>query len=175
MVWGSTAQSGRRARCRSQKSRQQDMANDRKGRYSLEKNLDACPARVETKPHSLVWHYRGAPPYYAEKYAVTIKRVFRPLLKQYGLELLQGNKVLEIKNPHVNKGAAAQRWLKRGYQFILALGDDMTDEELFAALPDLPRAGNAVYSIKIGRGRTAAKYRLPSSDETIKLLKSLAR
>lgn len=140
----------------------------------LEKYTDLTPhARIETKPHSLVWHYRGAPPYYAEKYAVTIKRVLRPYLKQYGLELLQGNKVLEIKNPHVNKGAAAQRWLKRHYDFVLALGDDMTDEELFTSLPDMTASGKAVYSIKVGRGRTAARYRLPSSEETIKLLKSL--
>ncbi len=126
-------------------------------------------ARVEVKPHSLVWHYRGSPPYYAEKYAVTIKRVLKPILKTYGLELLQGNKVLEIKNPHVNKGMAAGRWLKRNYDFILALGDDHTDEELFTVMPD------TAYSIKIGRGHTGARFRLPSSAETIKLLKSLAK
>lgn len=143
---------------------------------ALEKYAAQTPkARVETKPHSLVWHYRGAPPYYAEKYAVTIKRVLKPLLKQYGLEILQGNKVLEIKNPHVNKGTAAQRWLKRNYDFILAIGDDMTDEELFTALTLIATSARPVYSIKVGRGRTAARYRLPSSTEIIKLLKTFAK
>lgn len=137
---------------------------------ALEKYTALTPkSRIETKPHSLVWHYRGAPPYYAEKYAVTIKRVFKPILKTYGLQLLQGNKILEIKNPHVNKGSAAQRWLRRDYDFILALGDDMTDEELFTVLP------GTAYGIKIGRGRTSARFRLPSSAETIKLLKSLSK
>lgn len=137
---------------------------------ALEKYAAQTPkARVEIKPHSLVWHYRGSPPYYAEKYAVTIKRVLKPILKSYGLQLLQGNKVLEIKNPRVNKGSAAGRWLRRGYPFILTIGDDMTDEELFTVVPD------HAYSIKIGHGRTAAKYRLPDSAATIKLLRALTK
>jgi trehalose 6-phosphate synthase/phosphatase len=142
----------------------------------LEKYASKTPkARVEVKPHSLVWHYRGSPPYYAEKYAVIIKRVLRPVLKTYGLELLQGNKILEIKNPRVNKGTAAQRWLRRKYDFILALGDDMTDEELFTALPDAAIAQGATYSIKVGRGLTAARFRLPNDKDVVRLLKRLAQ
>ena len=127
----------------------------------------AVGARLEIKPHSLVWHYRGVSPYYAQKYTVIIKRILKPHLKSHGLELLQGNKILEIKNPLVSKGTAADRWLSRNYDFVLALGDDMTDEELFAALP--PDA----YGIKIGRGRTLAPYRLASYKQTRALLKKL--
>jgi trehalose 6-phosphate synthase/phosphatase len=134
----------------------------------LEKYAALTPgAHVEVKPHSLVWHYRGASPYYAQKYAVTVKRVLKPLLKRFGLDLMQGNKVLEVKNPLVTKGAAAQRWLEQKYDFILAFGDDATDEELFAALPD------TAYSIKVGRGRTHAKYRLGSHRDTLALLRKL--
>lgn len=124
-------------------------------------------ARVETKPHSLVWHYRAAPPYYAQKYAVIIKRVLKPVLKRYGLELLQGNKALEIKNPRVGKGIAARRWLEQDYDFILAIGDDATDEDLFVVLPA------PAYGIKVGRGRTKAQYRLPSHKDALNLLKKL--
>jgi trehalose 6-phosphate synthase/phosphatase len=134
----------------------------------LEKYADLTPgAKVEVKPHSLVWHYRVASPYYAQKYAVTIKRVLKPILKKYGLELLQGNKVLEIKNPRVGKGLAAQRWLRRDYDFILAIGDDMTDEDLFKTLP------LSAHSVKIGRGRTQAQFRLPNSKDAVSLLKKL--
>jgi trehalose 6-phosphate synthase/phosphatase len=136
----------------------------------LEKYAALTPkARVEIKPHSLVWHYRASPPYYAQKYAVIIKRVFKPLLKTYGLQLLQGNKALEIKNPRISKGIAAQRWLRRTHDFILFIGDDATDEELFEVLPE------SAYSIKVGRGRTAARLRLPRSGEVIKLLRVLAK
>lgn len=136
----------------------------------LEKYAALTPkARVEVKPHSLAWHYRASPPYYAQKYAVIIKQTLKPILKTYGLQLLQGNKVLEIKNPRINKGAAAQRWLRQSYDYILSIGDDVTDEELFMVLPE------SAYSLKIGRGHTAARFRLPAASDTIKLLKSLTK
>jgi trehalose 6-phosphate synthase/phosphatase len=134
----------------------------------LQKYAASTPgARVEIKPHSLVWHYRAAAPYQAQKYSVIMRRTLKPLLKKYGLELLQGNKVLEIKNPRVSKAEAARRWLQRPYDFILDVGDDITDETLFAVLPPM------AYGIKVGRGRTQAQYRLPSSKEVINLLRKL--
>jgi trehalose 6-phosphate synthase/phosphatase len=137
---------------------------------ALEKYAAMTPkARVEVKPHSLVWHYRASPPYYAQKNAVIIKRVFKPLLNNYGLQLVQGNKILEIKNPLISKGVAAGYWLGRDYDFMLSIGDDATDEELFAVLPE------SVYSIKVGHGRTAARFRLPNSAEAVKLLRTLAK
>jgi trehalose 6-phosphate synthase/phosphatase len=136
---------------------------------SLVKFADTTPgASVEVKPHSLVWHYRAASIYHAQKNIVVIKQALRPTLKREGLELLQGNKVLEIKNPKVDKGEAAQIWLKKPYDFILAIGDDVTDESLFAVLPD------DTYGIKIGRGSTHAPYRLASYKEVLSLLRRLA-
>jgi trehalose 6-phosphate synthase/phosphatase len=82
---------------------------------------------------------------------------------------MQGNKILEIKNPNISKGQAAQDWLKRDYDFVLSFGDDKTDEELFAVLPE------TAYSIKVGRGRTRAQYRLGNYREVRKLLQRLAR
>lgn len=137
---------------------------------ALEKYARLTPgARVEIKPHSLVWHYRAATPYNAQKYAIIIKRALKPFLKTHGLELVQGNKVLEIKNPRISKANAAKAWLDRSYPFVLAIGDDVTDESLFAALP------NSSYSIKVGRGRTAARFRLTSSKEVTSLLRKLVR
>jgi trehalose 6-phosphate synthase/phosphatase len=136
----------------------------------LEKYARLTPkARVEVKPHTLVWHYRSSPPYYAQKYAVTIKRVLKPFVKKAGLEIMQGNKILEIKNPQISKGKAAQRWLGKYYDFILSIGDDATDEELFETLP------STAYSIKVGRGRTVARFRINSYYDTLKLLKKLAK
>jgi trehalose 6-phosphate synthase/phosphatase len=121
-------------------------------------------AQVEVKMHSLVWHYRSSPPYYAQKYAVTIKRVLKPLLKKYGVQLFQGNKVLEIKNPDISKGKALRKWLDTKHDFIFVVGDDFTDEDMFKAAPA------DSYTVKVGRGRTAARYRLESSGDVKKLL-----
>ncbi len=125
-------------------------------------------ARVEIKPNSLAWHYRAAKPYQAQKYSVIIKKILKPLLDEYDLELLQGNKVLEVKNPKISKGNAIGGWLNRDYPFILAMGDDTTDESMFRALPAHS------YSIKVGRGRTSAKLRLASSEQVLRLLGDLS-
>jgi trehalose 6-phosphate synthase/phosphatase len=126
-------------------------------------------AQVEVKLHSLVWHYRGASPYYAQKYTVTIKKVLKPLLKKYGVQMFQGNKILEIKNPHISKGEAIQRWLKKPHDFILVVGDDFTDEDMFKVMPP------SAYSIKVGRGMTAARFRLESTKEIKNLLTKLTK
>jgi trehalose 6-phosphate synthase/phosphatase len=137
----------------------------------LEKYTALTPgSKIEVKPHSLVWHYRAASPYYAGKNAVIIKRLLKPQLKTYGLELMQGNKALEVKNSRVGKGLAAHSWLKQDYGFILSVGDDATDEDLFAVLPISDEAQN-VYGIKVGRGRTKAGYRLASYKDVLALLK----
>lgn len=137
----------------------------------LEKYSALTPgATIEVKPHSLVWHYRSASAYHAQKYAVAIKRATRPLLKKYALGLYQGNKILEIKSPRVTKGQAVQHWLKRPPDFIVAIGDDYTDEELFTGITSL-----GANTIKVGPGRTAARYRLKTSNNVIDLLEEFAR
>ena len=134
----------------------------------LEKYARLTPgAKVEVKPHSLVWHYRDASTYHAQKYAVIIKHTLKPILKNYKLELVQGNKVLEIKNPTITKANAARPWLLKKYGFELTIGDDVTDESIFQVLSE------DSYSIKVGRGRTAARFRLTSSKKVLSLLESL--
>jgi len=126
-------------------------------------------AVVEEKEMSLVWHYRNAKPYYAQKYLVVLKRVLQPLAKKLGLQVQQGNMILEVRPDGIDKGTTAQRWLRHKPQFILAMGDDYTDEDTFRALP--PHA----YSIKVGRGRTAARFRIKNVSATIKLLEKLSK
>ncbi|HET8991714.1 MAG TPA: bifunctional alpha,alpha-trehalose-phosphate synthase (UDP-forming)/trehalose-phosphatase [Candidatus Saccharimonadales bacterium] len=135
---------------------------------TLEKYARLTPgAMVEIKPFSLVWHYRQASVYHAQKYAVVLKRALKPVLKRYGLELMQGNKILEIKDPDLSKGNAIKPWLREPYDFILAIGDDTTDEDLFKELPE------TAFSIKVGKGLSAAQYRLPTTKHVIRLLNSL--
>ncbi|HEY4963189.1 MAG TPA: bifunctional alpha,alpha-trehalose-phosphate synthase (UDP-forming)/trehalose-phosphatase [Candidatus Saccharimonadales bacterium] len=125
-------------------------------------------ADIEVKAHSLVWHYRAATPYQGQKYTVVIKSALKPILKDYGLELMQGSKSLEIKNPLISKVNAAEQWLDQGFPFVVFIGDDATDEPLFVGL----KANQ--YGIKVGPGRTAAAYRAPSSKEVLSLLKMIA-
>ena len=51
--------------------------------------------------------------------------------------------------------------------FTLAIGDDLTDEDIFSVLPDW------AYSIKVGHGSSAAKFRIKSPMEVRQLLKAI--
>lgn len=136
----------------------------------LEKYAEKTPgAFVERKNYSLVWHYRRAGSYYAQKNLVILKRLLREPARRYHLEIHNGNKILEIKPQGINKGAAALALLDAQPEFILAVGDDYTDEDMFTALP------LSAYTVKVGRGQTAARYRLPDVGSVQRLLGRLAR
>jgi trehalose 6-phosphate synthase/phosphatase len=79
---------------------------------------------------------------------------------------MEGNKVIEIKNTVVDKGRAALNWVSQhAWDFILAIGDDRTDEDLFAAMP--PDA----YSIKVGLAPSRARFNLVSQRDVLPLLR----
>ena len=81
---------------------------------------------------------------------------------------MEGNKVIEIKNTGIDKGKSVSRWLsKKKWDFILAIGDDWTDETIFAILPAF------AYSIKVGFDPSQAKFNIDSVKEVRLLLKSL--
>ncbi|RLG43274.1 MAG: hypothetical protein DRN78_02040 [Thermoproteota archaeon] len=77
---------------------------------------------------------------------------------------------MEIKNTNINKGRAVLKWIsKKQWDFILAIGDDLTDEDIFTALPD------TAYSIKVGLGLTRAKFYVESIADVRSLLSKLER
>jgi trehalose 6-phosphate synthase/phosphatase len=137
----------------------------------LESWVDRTPGSfIEEKEFSLVWHYRKANPKLGELRARELMNNLSDITANLNLQVLEGNKVVELKNTDINKGRAALRWISRDkWDFILALGDDWTDEDTFKALS--PTA----WSIKVGFGASAARFRLSSPNKTIELLRKLAR
>ena len=90
------------------------------------------------------------------------------MVSNLDLQVLEGNKVVEVKNSGVNKGRAALRWTASlEPDFILAIGDDFTDEDTFRSLPD------EAWSVKVGLGSTSAKYNLSSQSRVIPLLREI--
>ena len=124
-------------------------------------------SNIEEKQYSLVWHYRQSPAFAAQKNLQILQRVLREDAANHGLSLFNGNKILEIKDPGINKGNAIRRWLRRDHDFVLAIGDDYTDEDMFSQLPA------SATSVKVGRGRTVADYRLANCALVLDLLKDL--
>jgi trehalose 6-phosphate synthase/phosphatase len=135
-----------------------DLSWKEKIRPVLDDYVDRCPgSMVEEKQASVVWHYRNAEEEYASLRIHELKDDLSEILKSDPkLQALQGKKVLEIKSILYDKGTVASAMINEGnFDFILALGDDNTDEDLFKAIPDFgctikvgPRLSNARYSVR---------------------------
>lgn len=121
---------------------------------------------VERKQNSLVWHYRAAKPYYVNRYLTSFRSLLQPLAKKLNLKIEQGSMILEARPIGISKSAPALEYSKNA-DFVIAIGDDTTDEEMFAALP--PTA----WTIKVGAGQTVARYRVKDVDEVHQLLARL--
>ncbi|GAB2773090.1 bifunctional alpha,alpha-trehalose-phosphate synthase (UDP-forming)/trehalose-phosphatase [Salinimicrobium soli] len=135
----------------------------------LETFVDRTPGTfIEEKNYSLAWHFRKANPELGEVRANELSNVLRDMISNHGLSVLQGNKVLEIKNSGVNKGKAANKRLTEKYAFIFAIGDDWTDEYLFSELPDYAT------TVKVGMNKTDAKYYLENVEQVRELLEEFA-
>jgi len=135
----------------------------------LELYVDRTPGSfIEEKEFSLVWHYRKADPELGSVRARELRNALLHLTANLNLEVLEGSKVIEIKNAGINKGRAALHWIsKEKWNFILAIGDDWTDEDVFAVLPQ------SAYSIRVGLTPSQAKFNLDSVIDVRLLLKEL--
>jgi len=134
----------------------------------METFTDSTPGTfIEEKDYSLAWHYRRADTELANMRTMELKHVLTSLLANNALSVLEGNKVLEVKSSSVNKGRAAARLTADAYDFILAIGDDWTDEYMFEELPD------SAHTIKVGTQKTAAHYFINDPGKVREVLKSL--
>jgi trehalose 6-phosphate synthase/phosphatase len=124
---------------------------------------------IEEKESSVAFHYRNAGPEAAVRVPEEIQQKFGMLsLTDPELELLDGNMVSEVKPVNFNKGSTAASILRRGrFDFVLAAGDDLTDEQLFS------QTGTGSVTIKIGNAPTAAKYNVLNQRTFINFLKEL--
>ncbi|MGE4586460.1 MAG: trehalose-phosphatase [Mangrovibacterium sp.] len=135
----------------------------------LENFVDRTPGTfIEEKNYSLVWHYRRAEPEQGQLRANELKEELRNMIANHNLEIMEGNKVIEVKTGGINKGMAAMRFLKDSdFDCILAIGDDWTDEYMFRELPD------SAITIKVGLKNTAAAYKVESVAGVRSLLSAL--
>ncbi len=135
----------------------------------LELYVDRTPGSfVEAKSYSVSWHYRRSDPGLAAIRARELRDDLDNLTGNLSIGVLEGSKVIEVKDVSVNKGRAVSRWTGRdGWDFIVAIGDDWTDEDMFVALP------KSAYTIRVGMSSTRARYNLNSFVEVRDLLASL--
>lgn len=135
----------------------------------LQLYVDRLPgALLEEKEFSLAWHFRRADPEQASLRAKELLDDLAGYTRNIDVQVLEGKKVIEVRNTGVNKGTAAMEWLSsRSPDFILGVGDDWTDEDLFRALPP------SAYSVRVGMANTGARYYLGGHTAVRKALHEL--
>jgi len=124
---------------------------------------------IEVKAVALAWHYRMADQDAGARRANELRLHLTQLLSNQPVEILAGHKVIEIRPYGIHKGRIVPPLSpeKLASTTVLAIGDDRTDEDLFAAL-----APDAI-TIRVGPGATRARFRLDSVASVRALLQSL--
>lgn len=111
---------------------------------------------IERKSAGLAWHYRMADPEMGKTHAQDLQHRIERSLQGLPAEMLVGHKVIEVRTRGVHKGMIVPPLVEAGEGdwTILAMGDDRSDEDLFAALP--PES----FAVHVGPGESQASYRL---------------
>lgn len=137
----------------------------------LEHFVERTPGSlIEEKEFALVWHYRMSDPEFGEWLANDLVDNLEQMLAETPLHAVRGQKSVEVKLTWANKGEVMSRLTAACPQpdFLLAAGDDRTDEDLFERLPD------SAWTIHVGGNTSRAKFRLSGPDEMRELLNSFS-
>jgi trehalose 6-phosphate synthase/phosphatase len=129
--------------------------------------VDRCAGSfIEEKKSTLAWHYRNTNQELGFMRSRELRNALLQLTANTPLQVVDGNKVLEVRMVGVDKGMAAVNMIT-GFDpdFVLCIGDDVTDEDMFRAMHDRG------YTIKIGRANTSAQYTILSQKDVFPFLK----
>ncbi len=122
-------------------------------------------ARVERKSWSTTFHFRPIATRERDAAAVEVdSRVEAWLAKHPQFAALRGSEVLEVRPARMDKSSAVT-WLREQAgpkSRLLAMGDDITDEDMFLSLG--PEDESVIVTTEMQRG-TAARSRLDTTEE----------
>jgi trehalose 6-phosphate synthase/phosphatase len=133
----------------------------------LEHFVDRTPGSfIEEKEFALVWHYRNAEAEFGDWLATELVAMLEGMLAETELRAYPGKKIVEVKPMWANKGSFVNELLPLYFDasFIMGIGDDQTDEDLFSRLPD------SAWSVHVGSGPSKARFSIADTAHVRKLL-----
>jgi trehalose 6-phosphate phosphatase len=132
-------------------------------RHLAERAAESAPgAWVEDKPAGIALHVRQAD---ADAARTAVVMLAEAVADQEGLYARAGHEVLEVAVLPSSKAEAVERLRTRsGAASVVFVGDDVTDEEVLAAL------GPNDLGVRVGPGVTAARHRVSTPEEVVQLL-----
>ncbi|KAG2759426.1 Alpha,alpha-trehalose-phosphate synthase [UDP-forming] A [Phytophthora cactorum] len=132
---------------------------------------------LDVKDCCYTWHFRDADPTFGLKQAKDMQLHFDQMLRDLpvGVVMCRIKKYVMIRPWRVNKGRAVSRILEYesetpyftalDFDFILALGDERTDEDMFDVVQ-----GSNCYTCTVGMKVSRAQYYLEDPDEVLRVL-----
>jgi trehalose 6-phosphate synthase/phosphatase len=135
----------------------------------LERYAERTPgAKIEVKNFALVWHYDNVAPELAFDRTANLKHELHTLIGSNEVGVFSGRKTVEIKPRGIHKGTIADELLVASEaDFVLCIGDDYTDEDMFKALPE------DAYTIKVGIKDTHARFQVAKVEGALSLLRAI--
>ncbi|XP_061347455.1 probable alpha,alpha-trehalose-phosphate synthase [UDP-forming] 11 isoform X2 [Gastrolobium bilobum] len=140
---------------------------------------------IEHKESAMVWHHQLADPSFGSSQAKELLDHLESVLANEPVVVKRGQHIVEVKPQGVSKGIVVENLIStmrsegKSLDFLLCIGDDRSDEDMFESIarsvsnPDLPTISK-VFACTVGQKPSMAKYYLDDTTEVIKLLEGLA-
>lgn len=126
---------------------------------------------IEEKTNTVAWHYRNTQRDLGFSRSRELINNLTTMLQNTMLQVIDGNKVVEVRMSGFDKGVMALRIVNEmNPDFTLCIGDDTTDEDMFKALGQ----NTNTHTVKVSTGPTAAQYTVASQENVIPLLEKLS-
>lgn len=139
---------------------------------------------IEVKEASVVWQYRDCDPELGRSFSQVITSDFEKTLKNLKLRVINGKGYVEVKPEGINKGAFASFILKQEIKrkkipdFILCIGDDTADEEMFKYFNEKKETikkytkNLELFTVTVGKKPSSAQCYVDSTSEVRTLLEA---
>ncbi|KAK8575987.1 hypothetical protein V6N12_063635 [Hibiscus sabdariffa] len=140
---------------------------------------------IETKESALVWHYRDADPSFGSSQAKEMLDHLESVLANEPVTVKSGQYIIEVKPQGLSKGVVAEKIFTtmaesgRQADFVLCIGDDRSDEEMFEIISSAISSGilssdTSIFACTVGQKPSKAKYYLDDPADVVNMLQALA-
>jgi trehalose 6-phosphate synthase/phosphatase len=139
-------------------------------RPMLEQFVASTPGSfVEVKTSSLVWHFRGAQRGHGVRQALELRMMLGTAFSNQPWGVIEGKKAIEVRLRAADKAVVAGRVASESEleTAIVAIGDDRTDDDMFAALPE------SSIKVAVGQRWRHASYVVKDYRDVRRLLQDL--
>ncbi|XP_028781763.1 probable alpha,alpha-trehalose-phosphate synthase [UDP-forming] 9 [Neltuma alba] len=141
-------------------------------------------SQMEIKESALVWHHRDADLDFGSWQAKAMLDHLENVLSNDPVVVRKGQFIVEVKPQGITKGLVVEEVLSRLTQkgkspdFILCIGDDRSDEDMFESISTKvyggsPSSAPEIFACTVGQKPSKARFYLDDTAEVMMLLKSL--